>query len=61
MKLLTLTCLDVGVNCDAKFEAETEEEIIELAREHARTEHHLDPIPQDVIEKCRQSIREVEK
>lgn len=55
----SLSCKDVeGSMCDWSFCGDTEEEILEKAREHGRQEHGLSEIPQEVMEKARAAIRE---
>ena len=56
----TLNCTDVGVDCDASFTGETEDEIMAQAAEHARTEHGLDQVPPELAEKARGAIREAQ-
>ena len=55
----TLNCRDVGVDCDASFTGETEEEIMAQAAEHAKTEHGFDEVPAELAEKARAAIQEV--
>lgn len=54
-----LTCRDIGVDCDAKFNADTEEGIMVMAAEHAASGHNLPVIPPHIDQKCRAAIREV--
>ena len=54
----TLNCRDVGVDCDASFTGETEDEIMTQAAEHARTEHGYDEIPAELADKARGAIRD---
>ena len=54
-----LTCRDIGVDCDAKFNADTEEGIMVLAAEHAASGHNLPVIPPHIDQKCRAAIKEV--
>jgi predicted small metal-binding protein len=54
----SLSCRDVGVDCDFSVCAETEEEIFAKAAEHARTEHNMSEIPSEMREKVRSAIRE---
>ena len=54
----TLNCRDVGVDCDASFTGETEEEIMIQAAEHARTEHGFDEVPPELAEKARSAIQD---
>ena len=54
----SLSCRDVGVDCAFSVCAETEEEIFRKAAEHARTEHNMSEIPQELKDKVRSAIRE---
>ena len=56
-----LTCKDIGVDCDVEFLAETEDEIMKQAAEHAAAEHNLPSIPPYISEKCRAAIVDVEE
>lgn len=56
-----LTCKDVGVECDVVFEAETEDEVMKKAAEHAAAEHNLPEIPPILDKKCRGAIEDVEE
>lgn len=51
-------CRDAGVDCDFVARGETEEELFRNAAEHARTDHGLDEIPEDLKVKMRSLIRE---
>ncbi len=55
-----LTCKEVGVECDVVFEAETDDEVMKQAAEHAAKEHNLPEIPPNLDKKCRGKIKEVE-
>ena len=48
---------DVGMDCDFVARAETEEEILKKAAEHAATAHEMKEIPEEVLEKVRAAIR----
>ena len=52
-----LRCRDVGMDCDFVARAETEEEILKKAAEHAATAHEMKEIPEEVLEKVRAAIR----
>ena len=52
-----LHCRDVGFDCDGVIRAETEEEVLKKAAEHAQTVHNLE-ITDEVIEKVRAAIRD---
>ena len=51
-------CRDVGVDCDFVARAETEEEILKKAAEHAETMHNMKEIPEDILSKVRAAIRD---
>ena len=53
-----LHCRDVGFDCDGVIRAETEEEILKKAAEHAQTAHNLSEITEEVVEKVRTAIRD---
>lgn len=55
-----LSCRDVGVDCDFVACGESEEEIFQKAAEHARTAHNMSEIPEELREKARLAIREVD-
>lgn len=42
----TLHCSDAGFDCSAVIQANTEEEILQQAAEHARTVHNVEVTPQ---------------
>jgi predicted small metal-binding protein len=54
----TYTCRDVGVNCDWKVRGNDEADIMRKIQDHARTEHHMNPIPADLERKVRAAIKE---
>jgi predicted small metal-binding protein len=39
--MFTLSCKDVGVDCDHMCEGETEEELMEKAKQHAIQDNHF--------------------
>ncbi len=53
-----LKCRDIGFDCDAVCRAETEEEILQQAAEHAKTAHGLDNLTEEVIEKVKAAIQD---
>ena len=55
-----LSCRDAGVDCDVVICADTEEEIFQKAADHAKSTHHMKDIPQDLRDKVRSVIREVQ-
>lgn len=54
-----LHCRDLGFDCDGVIKAETEDEVLQKAAEHARTVHNLDKITDEVIAQVRSAIRTV--
>lgn len=42
----TLNCSDAGFDCEGKIRAESEDEILKQAAEHARTEHDTEVTPE---------------
>ena len=53
-----LHCSDVGFECDGVIRAETEEEALKQAAEHARTVHNLQELSEEVVGKVREAIRD---
>jgi predicted small metal-binding protein len=53
-----LRCRDVGMECDFIARANTEEEILKQAAEHAQTTHNMKDIPPEVVAKVRAAIRD---
>lgn len=53
-----LRCNDVGLDCDFVAKADTEEEILQQAAEHAAAAHDMKEIPEDVLAKVRAAIRD---
>jgi predicted small metal-binding protein len=56
-----LSCRDVGVDCDFVACGKTEEEIFQKASEHGRKDHNMSEIPEELKEKVRSAIRDVER
>ena len=54
----TLTCRDVGVDCDFQATGETNEEILAKAAEHAKTAHGFDDIPPELLDKVQAAIKD---
>ena len=54
----TLSCRDVGVDCDFVARGETAEEIMQKAAAHAKSAHGMESIPADLAAKARAAIRE---
>jgi predicted small metal-binding protein len=54
----TVSCRDVGMDCDFVAKGETNEDIMRQAAEHARTAHNMNEIPAEVADKVRSAIRD---
>jgi len=57
----SLSCRDVGADCDFTICAKTEDEIFEKAKQHAKEVHNMSEIPKDLYDKVRSAIRDVER
>jgi predicted small metal-binding protein len=53
-----LRCNDIGLDCDFVAKADTEEEILRQAAEHAAATHDMEEIPEDALAKVRAAIRD---
>jgi predicted small metal-binding protein len=53
-----LRCRDVGLDCEGEIRAETEEEILRQAVEHAQTTHNMMETPPEVVQKVEAAIRD---
>jgi predicted small metal-binding protein len=51
----SLTCKDVGFDCDAVIKGDTEDEIMQKAGEHASREHDIKP--EDMTSEMQQKIK----
>ena len=51
-------CGAIVPGCDARFEGESEEEILDQVAVHAREEHGMDEVPPDVVDNVRARITE---
>ena len=55
-----LRCRDVGMDCDVEIHAQSEQEILDKAVEHAQTAHNLKEISPEVAQKARAAIHDIE-
>ena len=53
-----IRCKDVGFNCEAVVRASTESEALQMAAQHAKEVHGVDPVPPEVVEKVRAVIHD---
>jgi predicted small metal-binding protein len=52
------SCGAVVPGCEAKFEAESEDQILAQVAEHAKADHGMDEVPPEVVGQVRENIRE---
>ena len=52
-----LRCRDVGMDCDFVAHADSEEQILKKAAEHAAREHGMKEMAEEVLSKVRAAIR----
>jgi predicted small metal-binding protein len=55
----SISCRDVGVDCDFRAQAETEADLLKKCSEHARSAHGMTEIPPELIVKVKAAIRDV--
>ena len=53
-----LKCADVGFDCDAVVQADSEEEVMAQVATHAREVHGMDQIDDATVEKIRAQIHD---
>jgi predicted small metal-binding protein len=51
-------CGELIPGCEAKFDGETDEQILQQVATHAREEHGMDEVPPEVVDRIRASIAE---
>jgi len=54
---LSVACKDVGVNCDFKAEAATEEELLKKVAQHAKEVHGMTTIDAATLAKVKSAIK----
>ncbi|HTJ87357.1 MAG TPA: DUF1059 domain-containing protein [Terriglobales bacterium] len=54
----TVSCRDVGADCDFVARGNSEEEIMQKLSEHARTDHKMTSIPPELADKVRSAIHD---
>jgi predicted small metal-binding protein len=55
-----VSCGDFVPGCDARFSAESEEEVMAQAAEHARDAHGMTEMSHELAEQVRAKIRDVD-
>ena len=54
----TISCRDVGVDCDFQAKGETVDEVMQQCAAHAKSAHGFDEIPPELAAKVQSAIRE---
>lgn len=54
----TVSCRDVGADCDFVARGENEDEVMRKVTEHARTDHKMIEIPEEVVVRVRAAIHD---
>jgi len=55
----SISCADVGTNCNWSTTAETEEELMKKVAEHAKEEHKGMEVTPELVEKIKSKIKEI--
>jgi predicted small metal-binding protein len=55
----TFACRELGMNCDWQTRQKTDDKVMEQVRQHAKAAHHINPMPQDMEQRVRNSIHDV--
>ena len=53
-----MKCREVGMDCDFVAHGESEDQIMALAAEHARKDHGMESIPEEVAAKVKAAIHD---
>jgi predicted small metal-binding protein len=53
-----LKCNDVVPGCNAVIRGDSDHDVLRKAAEHAKTDHHMDAIPPDVLSKVKTAIHD---
>jgi len=53
-----LRCSDVGFECEGVIRAETEEEVMQQAAEHAKTAHDVQELTDEIVQKVKAAIQD---
>ncbi len=54
---VSVSCKDVGVDCDFKAEAQTEEELLKKIAQHAKEAHNMSSIDAATLAKVKSAIK----
>jgi predicted small metal-binding protein len=53
-----LKCGDVNPGCNAEIRADSDHDVLRKAAEHAKTAHHMESIPPEVLSKMKTAIHD---
>ena len=53
-----LKCSDVGFECDGVIRADTEEQVMQQAAEHAKTVHDVQELTDEIVQKVKAAIQD---
>lgn len=53
-----LRCRDLGFDCEGELRADSEDEILAQAADHAREVHGMETVPDEVVQSILSSIRQ---
>ena len=53
-----MSCREVGMDCDFVARGENENEILAKAAAHAKADHGMDSIPEDVLKKVKAAVHD---
>ena len=54
----TIHCKDVGFDCEGIVQAESEEKVLQMAAEHAKTAHGISELTDEMVDKVKSVIRD---
>ena len=57
----SLSCKDMGSDCDFSACANTESELFDKVKDHGRKDHNMNEFSSDFYDKARSAIRDVER
>ncbi len=55
----TLSCKDIGVNCDYEARGRTANEVLKKATSHAKKDHNIKKVSKEYLESWRSKIHDV--
>src|SRR5262245_37593718 len=53
-----LKCSDINPECNVEIRGDSDHDVLRKAAEHAKTAHHMENIPPDVLSKVKGAIRD---